>query len=80
MVFLQKLQETSILILMSVDESSAKSQAKGPKSWPICISNTINKFLDILVDKLPRHLPPFHNVDHKIEVMPWSRLSSKSPY
>ncbi len=49
LVFLQKLQETSILILMSVDESSAKSQAKGPKSWPICISNTINKFLDILV-------------------------------
>jgi hypothetical protein len=65
---------------MHADESSAKSKAKGAKSWPTCISNIINKFLGILIDELPKHLPPFCNVSHKIEVV--SRLTPlfKSPY
>jgi hypothetical protein len=63
-----------------VDESSAKFQAKRAKSWPICNSNIINKFLDILMDKLPKNLPPSHNVDHKIKVVPWSGSSFMSPY
>jgi hypothetical protein len=49
---------------MHVDEFNAKFKAKGAKSWPTCICNTINKILDILMDDLPKHLPPFHNVDH----------------
>jgi hypothetical protein len=65
---------------MHVDESSAKFKTKGAKSWPICISNTINKFLDILIDDLPKHLPLFHNVDHKIKVVPKSAPPFKSPY
>ncbi len=80
MVFLQKLQETLVLILMHVDESSAKFQTKRAKSWPIYNSNITNKFLDILMDKLPKNLPPSHNVDHKIEMVPWSRSSFMSPY
>ncbi len=63
-----------------MDEFSAKSKAKGVKSWPTCISNTINKFLDVLMDDLPKHLPPHHNVDHKIEVVPGLAPPSKSPY
>jgi hypothetical protein len=65
---------------MCVDESSAKSKTKGAKSWPICISNTINKILDILTDNLPKHLTFFYNVDHKIEVVFGSALLSKSHY
>jgi hypothetical protein len=68
LVFLQKSQETSVLILKCVDESNTKFQAKEVESWPICISNIINKFLYVLMDKLPTHLPPFPNVNHKIEV------------
>ncbi len=79
MVSLQKLQETSFLI-MHVDESSAKSKAKGVKLWPIYISNIINKFLDILMDKLLKHLPHFRNVDYKIEVVFGSMPPSNSPY
>jgi hypothetical protein len=63
-----------------VDESSAKSKAKRVKSWPTCISNTINKILDILMDDLPKHLPLFHNVDHKIKVVPGLAPPFKSPY
>lgn len=47
LVSLQVLHETLFLI-MHVDESNAKSKAKGIKSWPTYISNIINKFLDIL--------------------------------
>jgi len=65
---------------MHVDESSAKSKTKGAKSWPICISNIINKILDILTDNLPKHLPLFYNVDHKIEVVFGLALLSKSHY
>jgi len=65
---------------MCVDESSAKYKAKGAKFWPTCISNTINKFLDVLMGNLPKHLPPSHNVDQKIKVVPGLRPPSKSPY
>jgi hypothetical protein len=44
LVSLQELQETSFWIVMHVDEYNAKFKTKGAKSWPTCISNTINKF------------------------------------
>jgi hypothetical protein len=65
---------------MCVDEYSAKSKTKGAKFWPMCISNIINKCLDVLTNKFPKHLPPFRNVDHKIEVVPRLAPPSKSPY
>ncbi len=55
---------------MCVDKSNAKFNAKGVKFWLTCISNTINKFFDVLMDKLPKHLPPSYSVDHKIKVVP----------
>jgi len=63
-----------------MDESNAKFKVKGAKSWPICISNAINKFLDVLADEFSKHLPPFHNVDHKIEVVLRSTPPFKLPY
>jgi hypothetical protein len=65
---------------MRVDESSAKSKAKGAKFLSTCISKIINKFLDVLIDDLPKHLPLYHNVDHKIEVVPRLAPLSKPPY
>ncbi len=76
MVSLQELQDTSFFIFMRVDESSAKSKAKGAKFLSTYISNIINKILDVLIDDLPKHLPLYRNVDHKIEVVPLS----KPPY
>jgi hypothetical protein len=54
---------------MRVDEFSAKSKAKGVKFWPTCISNTINTFLDVLTYEFLKHLFPFHDVDHKNEMV-----------
>jgi hypothetical protein len=80
LVSLQELQETSFLIFMHVNESSAKSKIKRVKSWPPYISNIINKFLDILVDKLLKHLSLLCNVDHKIKVVLRSTPPFKLPY
>ncbi len=65
---------------MDVDESNTKFKAKEAKSWPTCISNTINKVLDILTNNLPKHLPPSRNLDHKIEVVHRLTPPSKSLY
>jgi hypothetical protein len=65
---------------MHVDEFSAKSKAKGAKFWPTCIFDTISKFLDILINELPKHLPPFHDVDHKNEMVLGFAPPFKSPY
>jgi hypothetical protein len=65
---------------MCVDESNVKSKAKGVKFWPFCISNTINTFLDVLMNKFLKHLLPFRNVDHNIEVVPSFTPPFKSPY
>ncbi len=78
LVSLQKLLET-LLILMHVDEFSAKSKAKWAKPWPTYMSNTTNNFLDILTDELPKHLLPSCNVDNKIELVLRTTPPSKSP-
>jgi hypothetical protein len=65
---------------MHVDESSAKSKTKGVKFWHSHISNTINKYLDVLTNELPKRLPPFRNVDHKLEVVFGMAPPFKSPY
>jgi hypothetical protein len=74
------LQETSFFILMCVDVSSAKFKAKGAKSWPSCIFDTINKFLDVITDEFPKHLLLSCIVDHKIEVMFGLMPPFNSPY
>jgi hypothetical protein len=65
---------------MRVDEFSAKSKTKGVKFCPTCNSNTINKFLDVLIDEFLKHFPLFHDVDHKNEVVIGFTPPSKSPY
>jgi len=65
---------------MFKDESSVKFKAKGVKSWPTCIFNTINIFFDILINKLLKHFFLSHNVDHKIEVVPRPTPPFKLPY
>jgi hypothetical protein len=52
-----------------MDESSVKFKPKRVNSWPPCISNTINSFFDILINEILKHLPPSHNVNHKIEMV-----------
>jgi hypothetical protein len=50
-ISLQELQEISFLILMHVDECNTKVKTKRVKSWSTCISNTINKVSNVLMNK-----------------------------
>jgi hypothetical protein len=65
---------------MFVEKSTIEFKAKRAKSWPTCISNTINKLFDILINEFLKHLPPSHNVDHKIEAVPRPTPPFKLPY
>jgi hypothetical protein len=48
---------------------------------PNCIFNALNKILNILTNKLPNQLPPYYDVDHKIEVVLGSTPPPiKAPY
>jgi hypothetical protein len=52
---------------MYVNEFSDKAIAKRISLWSTCISNTFNKFLDVLMNGLFNKLSPCHDLDHKIE-------------
>jgi len=55
---------------------------QGNDRWPIIyISNMLNKILDVLTNKPPIQLTPYHDIDHKIEVVSKPRISfSKATY
>ncbi len=46
----------------------------------VCILNSLNKFLEVLTNKLPNVPPSYNEVDHKIKMMPISTLPSKAPH
>ncbi len=48
------------------------------KQPPVCILDSLNKFLEILINEFLDALPPYKEVDHKIEVALGSALSSKA--
>jgi hypothetical protein len=65
---------------MCVNEFTDKAIAKGISLWFTCISNTFNKFSDVLMDGLLNKLSPCHDLDHKIEVAKVGTRPFKTPY
>jgi hypothetical protein len=54
---------------MHVNEFNVKAKAKWVGPSFTCIANMLNKILNVLIDEIPKKLPPCRDVDHKIEVM-----------
>ncbi len=52
---------------MHANEFGVKTKVKRVSQWPICISNTLNKFSK---DGIFKQLPPCCDIDHKIKVVP----------
>ena len=50
------------------------------KSTPMCVTNVLEKFRDVITAELPKELPQKREVDHKIELLPGSIPPSKAPY
>jgi hypothetical protein len=44
------------------------------------IQELLEEFSDILVDELPRSLPPIRSISHHIDLMPRDSLPNKSTY
>jgi hypothetical protein len=67
---------------MYVNEFGVKEKTKGIDQWPIIyISNMLNKILDVLTNKPPIQLTPYHDIDHKIEIVSKPIISfSKATY
>jgi hypothetical protein len=65
---------------MCVNEFSDKAIMKGISLWFACISNTFNKFSDVLMDGLLDKLSPCHDFDHEIEVAKVGIRPFKAPY
>jgi len=47
---------------------------------PDAMARLLEEFVDVMAPKLPKTLPPRHFVDHKIELVPSPKPSSKAPY
>ncbi len=68
------------LILISFKVSQGEPKPQEAKQPFICILDSLNKFSKVLTYELPDALPPCRKVDHKIEVVHRTTLSSKAPY
>jgi hypothetical protein len=49
---MQEMQETKFLILMFMEEHGDVAKVERASPYPFCILKVINKFLDILTNKL----------------------------
>jgi len=67
---------------MHVNEFGVNEKTRGNDQQPIIyISNMLHKFLDVLTNKPPIQLTPYHDIDHKIEVVSKPIISfSKATY
>jgi hypothetical protein len=51
---LQELQETSFLVFMQVNVFNVEAKAKWVGPSFTCISNMLNKILNVLIDEIPQ--------------------------
>jgi hypothetical protein len=79
-VLANELESPSFLLLMSLRVSQGKHKPQEAKQTPTFILDSFNNFLKVLTYELPNALPPYREVDHKIEVVPRSAPLSKTPY
>jgi hypothetical protein len=79
-VLASELESPCFLLLMSLRVSHGEPKPQEAKQPPTFILDSFNKILKVLIDELPDALPPYREVDHKIEVVPRSAPLSKTPY
>jgi hypothetical protein len=66
-------------VMRVLDEYEPKEATKLVTS-PKCIKQVLEEFPDVMLEELPKDLPPRKQVDHVIEVMPRVAHSTKAPY
>jgi len=66
-------------VMWVLDEYEPKEAAYLVTS-PKCIKQVLDEFPDVMLEELPKDLPPKRQVDHAIEVMPGVAPPAKAPY
>jgi len=69
-----------MLCVMRVFDEYEPEEATKLVTSAKCIKQVLEKFLDVMPEKLPKNLPPRRQVDHAIEVVPGVAPPAKAPY
>ncbi|XP_055806925.1 uncharacterized protein LOC129875680 [Solanum dulcamara] len=72
---LKKGEPTFVATIESLDEDNGVKEALPP-----CIEKVLEENKDVMPEYFPRHLPPRHEVDHRIALDPGARLPAYPPY
>jgi hypothetical protein len=68
-----------LCVMWVLDEFEPK-EATRLVTFPKCIEQVLEEFLDVMPEELSNDLPPRKRVDHAIEVMPRVAPPTKAPY
>ncbi len=69
-----------MLCVMRVLEEFEPKETANLMSFPKCVKQVLDEFLDMMLEELPDELPPRRQVDHVIKVMPGVAPLAKAPY
>ena len=47
---------------------------------PDLVVKNLKEFKDVMSAELPKEFPPWQPIDHKIELLPWTKSSAQAPY
>ncbi len=75
-----ELNPTKFFNLLKYNELIKEVKLKMARQLPKCIFDSFNKFLNILINKLPKTFPLYKKVNHKIEVVLGLISSSKASH
>jgi hypothetical protein len=69
-----------MLCVMRVLNKFEPKETTNLVSFPKCVKQILDEFLDVMPKKLPDELPLRRQVDHAIKVMPGVAPPAKAPY
>jgi hypothetical protein len=69
-----------MMCVMRVLDEFKLMEATNLVTFPKCIKQIVDEFLDVMLKELLEDVPPRRRVDHAIEVMPGVAPPAKAPY
>jgi hypothetical protein len=78
-LLINNLKSPNMLVLMFLRISQGEPKPQRAKNLLFSL-DSLNKFLKVLINELPNALPPYKEVDHKIEMVFVLASSPKAPY
>ncbi len=74
------MESYDMLCVMQVPNEFEPKETTKLVSFPKCVEQVLDEFLDVMPEELPDDLPSRRQVDHAIKVMPGVAPPAKAPY